>query len=219
MIITTAQLDEKSAVPSEGHGTQSLPAHSMQIFYAAMPEASVPVDGLGRLSLGDSDLPPAYEAVPTSASVSAAPQDRPLSLSGNEKRKSQDAPDSNDRSLPSSPTYPLDNTPSSFSRAVPPTLDWFYSNESTSQHFPPLVLHSKGNKLEEGFYLIPPPTDVQPHPFAQRDVNEMDWTKYVFNYGLRHIRDTEMVSSKVLDGSTDVHKTGCHRRTAYAGEK
>lgn len=46
-------------------------------------------------------------------------------------------------------------------------------------HFPPLVLHSRSQRLADGFHAMPPPTDVHPHPFVTCDIREQDWTSFL----------------------------------------
>jgi hypothetical protein len=61
--------------------------------------------------------------------------------------------------------------PSSFSRPAPPYLPYSL--------FPPMYLIANDNRLDKGFPLLPPPSALQPHPFATHDVNEEDWTRWV----------------------------------------
>lgn len=46
-------------------------------------------------------------------------------------------------------------------------------------NFPPLVLHSRSQRLSDGFHAMPPPTDVHPHPFVTCDIREQDWTSFL----------------------------------------
>lgn len=55
---------------------------------------------------------------------------------------------------------------------------------SSARVFESLILHSRGKRLHEGFYLMLPPTDVVPHPFAQREVTNEDWKKCVACFDL-----------------------------------
>jgi hypothetical protein len=66
---------------------------------------------------------------------------------------------------------PLNPPPPSFSRA--PARNLPYSP------FTPCVAKTIGNTLETGFVVLPPPTQMQPHPFATHDVNEEDWTRFL----------------------------------------
>lgn len=177
MIITTAQLDEKSMAFAEHAGTQGT-----QVYYAAMPEPSVPAsaDAIARLSLADNEAPPAYEAASINIESNTSQQRAVNRKIGSQ---SENMPTGRERGLPraSSSSYPLSTPPVSFTRGIPSGLPRSMTAGSSGR-FPPLVLHSKGKNLEEGFYLIAPPTDIQPHPFAQRDVNEADWTRYVLAF-------------------------------------
>ena len=76
----------------------------------------------------------------------------------------------------SSPAIPP-ATPS-FSRPPPPHLPY--------NGFPPAYLISRGRHLDSGFDVMPPPSLMMPHPFGTHDVNEGDWTKYVFSDAFEH---------------------------------
>ncbi|GJE93683.1 hypothetical protein PsYK624_098430 [Phanerochaete sordida] len=65
----------------------------------------------------------------------------------------------------------LNPPPPSFSRA--PRRELPYSP------FPPLTALSAGGTLEKGFAPLPPPSAVQPHPFATHDVCEDDWVRFI----------------------------------------
>ena len=43
--------------------------------------------------------------------------------------------------------------------------------------FPPMYLSANGRHLDQGFPMMPPPSQVQPHPFTSHDVNELDWNR------------------------------------------
>lgn len=73
------------------------------------------------------------------------------------------------KSSSSAPTDVLNPPPPSFSRA--PGNNFPYSP------FPPCVLHGIGETLDQGFPVVPPPSTVQPHPFATHDVKEEDWAR------------------------------------------
>ncbi len=53
------------------------------------------------------------------------------------------------------------------------------SRSQEQQSFPPVVLHSRSQRLADGFFAQVPPTDQQPHPFITRHVQEVDWMKCV----------------------------------------
>lgn len=55
-----------------------------------------------------------------------------------------------------------------YQRPAPPSLPY---------SFPPMYLTANGRHLDQGFPLMPPPSLVQPHPFASHDVNELDWNQ------------------------------------------
>ena len=65
----------------------------------------------------------------------------------------------------------LNPPPPSFSRLPPPNLPY--------PPFPQCVVIGKGNSLTKGFPILPPQTDVQPHPFVTHDVNEDDWARFL----------------------------------------
>ena len=44
--------------------------------------------------------------------------------------------------------------------------DGMMASGSSAQAFEPLVTHSRGKRLHEGFYSMLPPTDIVPHPFG-----------------------------------------------------
>lgn len=71
----------------------------------------------------------------------------------------------------SEPSDLLNPPPPSFSRA--PRRELPYTP------FPPLTVLSLGSSLDKGFPALPPPTTVQPHPFAMHDVCEEDWVRFV----------------------------------------
>ncbi|KAI0784102.1 hypothetical protein C8Q75DRAFT_810448 [Abortiporus biennis] len=45
--------------------------------------------------------------------------------------------------------------------------------------FPPITTLGFGSKVDKGFLTMPPPTHLNPHPFALHDVNEEDWTTFL----------------------------------------
>ena len=45
--------------------------------------------------------------------------------------------------------------------------------------FPPMCLISNSKSLSSGFPELPPPCQLQPHPFATHDVTEEDWRRCV----------------------------------------
>ncbi|KLO06244.1 hypothetical protein SCHPADRAFT_695110 [Schizopora paradoxa] len=56
------------------------------------------------------------------------------------------------------------------------------SNRSQPQNqaaFPPMIVHSRGQRLGDGFFAQLPPTDLDPHPFIVRSVHEVDWKKFL----------------------------------------
>ena len=112
--------------------------------------------------IDDSELPPAYEdhvVIQTAVANNAVP-------AGDVKDPNlfKDLPDNEDSHRPS-PRGPDDAGASGSGRG------------RRAPAFEPLVMHSKSKKLEDGFFAMLPPTDVQPHPFSERDVNESDWKK------------------------------------------
>lgn len=146
------------------------------VFYASMPEPQVDVN-LAR-QLGDgmsvSDLPPSYDTLTLEydqpeARVPAQHQHDP------KRRPSESA----QRSMPSSksagPSDALPERQRSFERSIPSSVR--NSMTGSSGTFEPLILHSKSKKLEDGFFAVPPHTDINPHPFVQRDVQEADWKR------------------------------------------
>lgn len=68
------------------------------------------------------------------------------------------------------------------SSAQPHEREGTIASSSFVRSFEPLVLHSRGKRLHEGFYTMLPPTDIIPHPFAQREVTTEDWKKYVLHF-------------------------------------
>lgn len=143
------------------------------VFYASMPEPEVDVDGLARqfnnstLDMGAGDQPPAYDAL----SIVNAPHTTPTAGSKGDPPQELDPDRPDERRSP-----PDHQTP--FERPIPPQLQNLRrggGSRSSIQTFGPLVLHSKTKKLEDGFFTVLPPTDVSPHPFGLRDVQEMDW--------------------------------------------
>lgn len=66
---------------------------------------------------------------------------------------------------------PLNPLPLSFTRAPPSHYSY--------APFPPLVVEARGAHLEDGFFLAPPPTALQPHPFVLHDITEDDWVRCV----------------------------------------
>ncbi|OJA12437.1 hypothetical protein AZE42_08204 [Rhizopogon vesiculosus] len=45
--------------------------------------------------------------------------------------------------------------------------------------FPPMCLISNSKDLSKGFPEVPPPCQVQPHPFATHDIAEEDWKRFL----------------------------------------
>ncbi len=86
------------------------------------------------------------------------------------------------------PSQLLNPPPPSFSRQPPGNLPY--------SAFPPCALLSISNRLEDGFPALPPPTQVQPHPFAAHDVNEEDWRVF-----LGHVKVAEDSSSSSFSES------------------
>lgn len=72
-------------------------------------------------------------------------------------------------SKPSASTSPHE-TPSAFSRLPPQHLPY--------KTFSPMHLIANGEFLDEGFPLLAPPADSQPHPFATHDIREGDWIRW-----------------------------------------
>ncbi|KAF8515628.1 Alpha/Beta hydrolase protein [Gautieria morchelliformis] len=81
----------------------------------------------------------------------------------------------------SSSGNPLDPLPPSFSRPIAPHLLVPNAHPGYPQlpEFPPMRLYSKEKTLDHGFPILLPPCAVQPHPFAQRDVMEADWIRFL----------------------------------------
>lgn len=71
----------------------------------------------------------------------------------------------------SGPVTLLNPPPPSFMRA--PAGQFPYSP------FPPCTAISLGTGLDSGFPMLPPPAQVQPHPFMTHDVNEEDWVRFL----------------------------------------
>ena len=69
------------------------------------------------------------------------------------------------------PAEILSNLPPAFSRAPPSNVPY--------TPFPPCTLVSLSHELDKGFPALPPPTMVQPHPFALHDVQEEDWVRFI----------------------------------------
>ncbi|KAF8515632.1 hypothetical protein JB92DRAFT_2717125 [Gautieria morchelliformis] len=76
---------------------------------------------------------------------------------------------------------PVDPLPPSFSRPIAPHLIVPNAHAGYPQlpGFPPMRLYSKEKTLDHGFPILLPPCAVQPHPFAQRDVMEADWIRFL----------------------------------------
>lgn len=72
---------------------------------------------------------------------------------------------------PSTPSELLNPPPPSFSR--PPQSGLPYGP------FPLLAHFSQGTGIDGGFAATPPPTHIDPHPFATHDVNEEDWARFL----------------------------------------
>ncbi|THG95419.1 hypothetical protein EW145_g7963, partial [Phellinidium pouzarii] len=181
-MIIYPSIDEKKA-PLDAGSFRPKNTSDSHVFFATVPGTDLPSsEERDRVDDGDlasllhdnlniKDAPPAYDALslgetynesvpregPSSAPVH--PADRPSSASAR-----------------STPTPPLARAPSS-----PPRARGLYvpSTEAPNASFPPLVIHSKGKRLEEGFYNTLPPTDVEPHPFAQRNITKADWKKFL----------------------------------------
>ncbi|KAF8840190.1 hypothetical protein BDN67DRAFT_968899 [Paxillus ammoniavirescens] len=45
--------------------------------------------------------------------------------------------------------------------------------------FPPMCLISNGKELSKGFPELPPPCELNQHPFSTHDVNEEDWKRFL----------------------------------------
>jgi len=86
---------------------------------------------------------------------------------------------------------PDESLPLSFSRQPPPHLHY--------DHFPPLFLIAKGDHLDKGFPICPPPSHLLPHPFITHDVNEGDWTRL-----LEDIRKTAMLTQRDADRARSI---------------
>ena len=61
-------------------------------------------------------------------------------------------------------------TPPMWNRQAPAQLPY--------NAFPPMCLISNGKDLSSGFPELPPPCQLNPHPFATHDVTEEDWKRY-----------------------------------------
>lgn len=62
--------------------------------------------------------------------------------------------------------------PPMWQRQAPPQLPY-------NAEFPPMCLISNGKDLSKGFPELPPPCQLNPHPFVTHDVAEEDWKRYV----------------------------------------
>ncbi|EGN99217.1 hypothetical protein SERLA73DRAFT_182105 [Serpula lacrymans var. lacrymans S7.3] len=45
--------------------------------------------------------------------------------------------------------------------------------------FPPMCLVSNSKNISNGFPELPPPCNLQPHPFASHDISEEDWKRFL----------------------------------------
>lgn len=162
MILTATQLDEKTDPLYASEPAAAASRHDSQVFYANMPSpvlapAQTGVEGMmARVSL-TGDAPPAYEEVHND--VLASSTDHAPARVGDEKSRI--------------PEDDAENHGSGSSAAR--------NSTGYATRFTPLVLHSKGGTLQEGFHRMLPPTDVSPHPFVSRDVKEGEWTEYVLH--------------------------------------
>ncbi|KAF8520862.1 hypothetical protein BU17DRAFT_46174 [Hysterangium stoloniferum] len=82
---------------------------------------------------------------------------------------------------------PLNPTPMSFSRPLPPHLQQGPPGiiPPAFTPFPPMQLFSQGKTLSKGFPILLPTCPVPVHPFAQRDVQEGDWTRFLEDLQIR----------------------------------
>ena len=137
------------------------PQSPVTVFYASASHPTI-------TNLNDNDLPPAYEeGLISTTNTDVREKDTP-NTAQNEDAGRETA----DRDA-------LGDYPAAFSRPMPSFVTSRNSEARSSVPFQPLIHHSKSNCLEDGFYPVPPPTDIQPHPFTVRDVTEHDWTKLV----------------------------------------
>ncbi|KAF7796150.1 hypothetical protein EIP86_007324 [Pleurotus ostreatoroseus] len=71
---------------------------------------------------------------------------------------------------------PYSNPPSG---PMTPSLDRLAPKDLGDISFSPCALFSLSEHLEDGFPVLPPPANLEPHPFATHDVNAMDWTEFL----------------------------------------
>jgi Domain of unknown function (DUF4646) len=179
-----AGAEPSSSNPNQISGLEDLSIQPgdprLQTFYATLPDGPPPAyDGL-RSSQSPVDDEGGYtksglhkeknaEAMPSTSSPEASSSRSPEARGG--MFTFFRYPGSNNTPIP--PPTPANipipmGEPPSFLRPPPTNLSY--------APFPSTYLISIGKRLEQGFPLLPPPSDIQPHPFVTHDVNEGDWT-------------------------------------------
>jgi hypothetical protein len=186
-----------SANDEKGSGTTNMPVPEK------IPDDHDLTFGLEDLSLqpgSDTQLHVFYASTPDDAPP--AYPDGNSNYPTSEKANARD-PEHSSRDLPASNVLPIQQEPfpsqqSSGSRAPrsfltpqapaslvtslvtpmsppsrPPPLQYPYTP------FPPTYLISNDRHLDRGFPPLPPPSELQPHPFVSHDINEGDWLRYV----------------------------------------
>lgn len=78
-----------------------------------------------------------------------------------------------------SPTYATPSTSTS-PEQLPPSFSRLPPHDLAYGPFQPMFLVASGRYLNKGFPSVPPPSNLRPHPFIIHDVNEGDWTRWVF---------------------------------------
>ena len=79
--------------------------------------------------------------------------------------------------------YAPTSSATEYSTSVPPSsasFSRFPSQDAMYPSFPPIFLVATGKSLHKGFPYASPPSSSNPHPFVSHDVNEGDWTRYIF---------------------------------------
>ncbi|KZT23391.1 hypothetical protein NEOLEDRAFT_1049519, partial [Neolentinus lepideus HHB14362 ss-1] len=95
----------------------------------------------------------------------------------------------------------LDPPPPSFSRPVPQYVAY--------EPFPTMVTLGLGKDLGDGFMEMPPPSVVQPHPFARHDVQEADWLRFLADIkAAGKLSTRENVTAAVLPMTMNLGLTG-----------
>ncbi|EPQ54623.1 hypothetical protein GLOTRDRAFT_129977 [Gloeophyllum trabeum ATCC 11539] len=100
-----------------------------------------------------------------------------------------------------SSSNPLDPPPPCFSRPPPHNVSY--------EPFQTMVSYGLGKEIRDGFTQLPPPSMLQPHPFASHDIQEDDWHRFLSDVKKAgELSTRENITAAVLPLTMNIGLTG-----------